>query len=69
MKFKLKIYDKEGKELEIENQVIGDILFESEQAINFFINAIKNSLPANFKYKVIPEKEANKNITALKNRI
>jgi methyl coenzyme M reductase beta subunit len=61
MKFKVKIYDKEGKELEIENKVIGHIVFESEEAIDFFINAIKSSLPVNFEYIVIPEKEANKN--------
>jgi hypothetical protein len=29
--------------------------FESEQAIDFFMNAVKSSLPANFEYKVIRE--------------
>lgn len=61
MKFKMKIFDKEEQELEIENKVIGHMVFESEQAIDFFINAIKGSLPANFKYKVIREKEVIKN--------
>lgn len=59
MKFKVKIYDKEGRDLEIENKVIDHIIFESEQAIDFFINAIKGSLPVNFEYKVIPQKEVN----------
>lgn len=59
MKFRVTILDAEGNELEIENKVIGDILFESEQAFEFFINAIRSSLPSNFEYKVIPEKSAN----------
>lgn len=60
MKFKIEIFDKEGQKLEIENKVIGHVVFESEQAIDFFINAIKSSLPTNFEYKVIREKEVNK---------
>lgn len=61
MKFRVIIIDAEGKELEIENKIIGDILFESEEAFEFFINAIKSSLPSNFEYKIIPEKDTNKN--------
>lgn len=60
MKFKVKIFNKEGQELEIENKIIGPIIFESEQAIDFFINAIKNSLPLNFQYKVLPVREVKK---------
>jgi hypothetical protein len=60
MKFKVKMFNKEGKELKTENKIIGHIIFESEQAIDFFINAIKNSLPLNFQYKVIPVKGVNK---------
>jgi hypothetical protein len=57
MKFKVKVFDVERKELEIENQVIGNILFESEKVVELFINAIKSSLPSNFRYKIIPENE------------
>ncbi|MBS4221793.1 hypothetical protein [Lederbergia citrea] len=60
MKFRIKIYSAEGNELEIENKIIGDILFVSEQAIELFINAIGSSLPPNFKYKVFYEKGAEK---------
>jgi hypothetical protein len=67
MKFKVKLFDAKGQELEIENNVIGDILFECEQAFDFFINAIKSSLPSNFQYKVIPEKEVHKN-NSVRNR-
>ena len=58
MKFKLKILDFEGYELEIENKVIGNIIFESEEAIELFIHCIRTSLPLNFQYKVIREKES-----------
>ncbi|MGG3641455.1 hypothetical protein ABES38_08755 [Bacillus gobiensis] len=54
MKFKVKVFDKEGQELEIANKVIEDLVFESEQAIECFINSIKGSLPIGFKYNVIP---------------
>jgi hypothetical protein len=33
MKFRLKISDSKGKELDIENKVIGDLLFESQEAV------------------------------------
>jgi hypothetical protein len=59
MKFRVKIFDHKGKELEIENKVIGDIKFESERAIEFFIQAIRNSLPPNFLFIVIPENQAD----------
>jgi hypothetical protein len=61
MKFRVIIFDAEGKELEIENKIIGDILFESEEAFEFFINAIKSSLPSNLEYKITPEKDTNNN--------
>lgn len=57
IELRLIILDCDGKELEIENKIIGDIIFESEEAIEFFIHCIKNSLPLNFQYKVIAEKE------------
>lgn len=57
MKFKVKIFDKEGQDLEVENEILSHITFESEEAIVFFINAIKNSLPLNFQYKIISEIE------------
>lgn len=60
MRLKIKVFDTEGKELEIENQIIGDILFESEEAIEFFIHCIRTCLPLNFQYKIIPEKEVAK---------
>lgn len=59
MRFKVKLFDDKGQELEIENITIDDILFESEEAVSFFINAIKKSLPLNFQYIMIPEKEVN----------
>ncbi|MBV7505283.1 hypothetical protein KW850_08455 [Bacillus sp. sid0103] len=59
MIFRVRIFDQKGQELEIENKVIGGILFESEEAIEFFINAIRSSLPPNFLYKVIPENQAD----------
>lgn len=49
--------DNGGKELEIENQVIGSILFESKEAEEYFIHCIKTSLTLNFQYKVVHEKE------------
>ncbi|WP_191090767.1 hypothetical protein [Niallia endozanthoxylica] len=57
MKIKVKIFDKEGQDLEVENEILGHITFESEEAIDFFINAIRNSLPLNFQYKIISEIE------------
>lgn len=60
MKFKVKLFDAEGKELEIENKIIGDLVFESKQAFDFFINAIRECLPPNFQYKVI-SKNVNSN--------
>lgn len=59
MKLSIKIFDLDGKELEIENKVLSDIVFESEETIEFFIHCIKTSLPLNFQYKIIPEKEYN----------
>ena len=59
MKFRMKLFDHNGKELEIENIVIGDIKFESERAIEFFIKAIRNSLPPNFQFIVIPENQCD----------
>lgn len=59
MRFKIKLFDIEGKELELENKTIGDILFESEESVDFIINAIRKNLPPNFQYKMIPEKEVN----------
>ncbi|WP_019156655.1 hypothetical protein [Robertmurraya massiliosenegalensis] len=56
MGLRIIILDSNGKELEIENKVIEDIIFESEEEIEF-----KNSLPLNFQYKVIGEKRVNKN--------
>jgi hypothetical protein len=58
MKFKVKIFDHEGKELEIENNVLGDIKFESEREIDFFIKAIRNSLPPNYQFIVIPKNQS-----------
>ena len=58
MGLKVIILDFEGKELEIENRIISHILFESEEAVEFFIRCIKTSLPLNFQYKVIHEKES-----------
>lgn len=57
LKYKIKLFDAEGHELNIENKVIRDITFESEQAINKFINAIRGLLPSGFHYHVIPQKE------------
>lgn len=57
MKCKIKLFNAEGHELDIENKVISDITFESEQAINKFINAIRELLPHDFHYNVIPQKE------------
>jgi hypothetical protein len=37
MIFRVRIFDQKGQELEIENKVIGGILFESEEAIEFFL--------------------------------
>ncbi|MGG1678533.1 hypothetical protein ACIFOT_22785 [Neobacillus sp. NRS-1170] len=59
MIFRVKIFDQKGKELEIENKIISGILFESEEAIEFFLNAIRSSLPPNFQYKVIFENQAD----------
>jgi hypothetical protein len=60
MKFKVELYDEDGEKLEIENQVIGHILFESEEAIEFFIHSIRICLPSNFQYKVVPEEKSEK---------
>jgi len=38
------LLDSYGKELEIENKVIGEIIFDSEKEIEFFIYCIKTSL-------------------------
>lgn len=62
MKFRVKIFDYKGKELEIENKVIGDIKFESESSIEFFIQAIRKSLPQNFQFIVIPENQADETV-------
>ena len=59
MKFKVKLFDAEGQELEIANKIISDLLFDSEQALAFFINAIRTCLPPNFQYEVISEKDKN----------
>ncbi|MBP2079953.1 hypothetical protein J2Z64_004262 [Oceanobacillus polygoni] len=32
MMFKVKLFDAKGKELEIENKIIGELVFESKQA-------------------------------------
>lgn len=46
------IFDVEGKELELENKIFDEILFYSEQAIEFVIHAIRNKLSSGFQYKV-----------------
>lgn len=58
MGLRIIILDSNGKELENENNVVKDIIFESEEAIEFFIHSIKNSLLLSFQYKVIEEKKS-----------
>jgi len=52
MGLRLILLDSYGNELDIENKVIENIIFDSEKAIEFFIHCIKTSLPVNFQYKV-----------------
>lgn len=61
MMFKVKLFDAKGRELEIENKIIGELVFESKQAFDHFINAIRECLPPDFQYKVISKKVNSNN--------
>lgn len=53
MKFEIRVFDKEGNELKLENKIFCGLPFESEKAIQKFIKAIKSELPSGFYYKII----------------
>jgi hypothetical protein len=59
MKFIVKAFDLDGKEIEFENTVIGEgkeVTFETFKAAEAFIEGIKISLPSTFAYRIIPNK-------------
>lgn len=57
MKFIVKAFDLDGKEIEFEN-TIGEgkeVTFENLKAAEAFIEGIKMSLPSTFQYRIIPK--------------
>lgn len=60
MKFELRLFDKKGKELELENEIFDGLPFESEKTIEGFLRVIKCKLPAGFQYKIIPYQNGRK---------
>lgn len=59
MKFIVKAFDQNGKEIKFENTVIGEgkeVTFETLEAAQAFIEGIRISLPCTFQYKVIQKK-------------
>ncbi|MGG1678113.1 hypothetical protein ACIFOT_20585 [Neobacillus sp. NRS-1170] len=61
MKFIVKAFDRNRQEIGFQNTIFGEkeVTFEDEKAAEAFIVGIKNSLPPDFNYKIIP-KEAPK---------
>lgn len=60
MRFIVKAFDLDGREIGFENTVIGkdkEVSFDNEKAAQAFIEGIKISLPNTFQYKIIPKKD------------
>jgi len=57
--FELRVFDKDGNELELENEIFDGLPFESKKAIQRFLRAISSELPSGYQYKIIPGQSEN----------